>query len=260
MRDISKNIRDLRMKKEITQDELAEQLFVTRQTVSNYETGRTRPDIDMLIRIAEALSTDVNTVIYGIPVPADRKQMRKKAIIGLILTALLAVSLAIFVPYVENYGRIYFIMWPIYIMRFLVKPLCFLLMGWTLMQFLGLRGKLTPLRGNAAKWGRYALWLVLLILFVLILPFIISVFSGSTPDWVPRFWTDIAFRVLFVYLPKLSFLNLPVVMLLIGAGLWLCGFVSGGGSKPKQPADDASGQTEEDAAGDEDGGQQSEQV
>lgn len=45
MRDIGKNIRTLREKKGMTQEELAQALFVTRQTVSNYETGRSRPDI-----------------------------------------------------------------------------------------------------------------------------------------------------------------------------------------------------------------------
>lgn len=39
MRDIGKNIRDLRQQKHLTQEELAEQLFVTRQTISNYENG-----------------------------------------------------------------------------------------------------------------------------------------------------------------------------------------------------------------------------
>ena len=39
MRDIGKNIRTLREKKGMTQEELAQALFVTRQTVSNYETG-----------------------------------------------------------------------------------------------------------------------------------------------------------------------------------------------------------------------------
>lgn len=42
MRDIGKNIRTLREKKGMTQEELAQALFVTRQTVSNYETGRSR--------------------------------------------------------------------------------------------------------------------------------------------------------------------------------------------------------------------------
>ncbi|MCI6486454.1 MAG: helix-turn-helix domain-containing protein [Clostridiales bacterium] len=43
MRDVGKNIKDLRQGRGLTQDELAERLFVSRQTVSNYELGRTRP-------------------------------------------------------------------------------------------------------------------------------------------------------------------------------------------------------------------------
>ena len=57
MRDIGKNIRDLRQQKHLTQEELAEQLFVTRQTVSNYENGRTRPDVDQILRLAEIFET-----------------------------------------------------------------------------------------------------------------------------------------------------------------------------------------------------------
>lgn len=41
MRDIGKNIRELRQRQNMTQDELAARLFVTRQTVSNYENGHT---------------------------------------------------------------------------------------------------------------------------------------------------------------------------------------------------------------------------
>ena len=39
MRDIGKNIKTLRIRRGMTQDELAEAPYVTRQTVSNYETG-----------------------------------------------------------------------------------------------------------------------------------------------------------------------------------------------------------------------------
>ena len=39
MGDIGKNIRFLRIQKKLSQDQLAESLHVTRQTVSNYETG-----------------------------------------------------------------------------------------------------------------------------------------------------------------------------------------------------------------------------
>ena len=66
MRDIGKNIRSLREKKGMTQEALAEALFVTRQTVSNYETGRSRPDVEMLTALAEALGADaVINIRYG---------------------------------------------------------------------------------------------------------------------------------------------------------------------------------------------------
>ena len=45
MREIGKNIRDLRQRCQLTQEELAQKLHVTRQTVSNYEMGKSRPDV-----------------------------------------------------------------------------------------------------------------------------------------------------------------------------------------------------------------------
>ena len=53
MRDIGKNIKDLRIRAKLTQEELAEKLFVTRQTVSNYENGKSRPDVDMIVKIGQ---------------------------------------------------------------------------------------------------------------------------------------------------------------------------------------------------------------
>ena len=58
-RSIGSNIKKLRVKQGLTKDELAQALFVTRQTVSNYETGRSNPDVDMLQRISEVLHTDI---------------------------------------------------------------------------------------------------------------------------------------------------------------------------------------------------------
>ena len=63
---------------------LAEKLFVTRQTVSNYETGKSRPDVEMLTRIAEVLETDVSTLIYGPKPPIQNSQLRS-LIIGAVL-------------------------------------------------------------------------------------------------------------------------------------------------------------------------------
>ena len=89
MRDIGKNIRDLRQARNMTQDDLAERLFVTRQTVSNYETGRTKPDVDMLVRIAEVLEIDINALLYGLPQPPERKREIRKLVLAVCLVLIL---------------------------------------------------------------------------------------------------------------------------------------------------------------------------
>ena len=67
MNEIGKNIRKLREEKKLTQEELAEKMHITRQSVSNYETSRSRPDVEMLKMLAEALDTDIETILYGKP-------------------------------------------------------------------------------------------------------------------------------------------------------------------------------------------------
>ena len=56
MNQISKNIKQLRAEKGWTQQEMADVLFVTRQTISNWENGKSMPDVDTLIQIAEKLN------------------------------------------------------------------------------------------------------------------------------------------------------------------------------------------------------------
>ena len=56
MANISKNIKRLRKENNLTQDALAEKLFVTRQTVSYWETGRNQPTLDMLGDLSAALN------------------------------------------------------------------------------------------------------------------------------------------------------------------------------------------------------------
>ena len=62
---IPKNIKRLRQQAGLTQDQLAEKLFVTRQTVSLWENGKTQPDIETLERIAAVFQVDLMTVLYG---------------------------------------------------------------------------------------------------------------------------------------------------------------------------------------------------
>ena len=62
---ISNNLRQLRLNSGMTQEQVAEKIGVTRQALSSYESGRTRPDIDMLLRLSEVYGTDIDGVVYG---------------------------------------------------------------------------------------------------------------------------------------------------------------------------------------------------
>ncbi|MCR4962913.1 MAG: helix-turn-helix domain-containing protein [Firmicutes bacterium] len=64
MADFSLNLKRLRKKSNLSQDALAEQLCVSRQTVSSWERGKSYPDLDILMQISEILHTTPNELLY----------------------------------------------------------------------------------------------------------------------------------------------------------------------------------------------------
>ena len=64
---VGKNIKAFREQKNLTQEQLAEQLNVTRQAVSSWENEKTQPDVETLHKIACALECSVEELIYGEP-------------------------------------------------------------------------------------------------------------------------------------------------------------------------------------------------
>lgn len=54
-----------RKKMKITQEELAERLDITRQTVSRWENDSALPDVDMLIRLCNLFDCDMDTLVRG---------------------------------------------------------------------------------------------------------------------------------------------------------------------------------------------------
>ena len=57
----------------LSQEALASRLHVTRQTISNWEVGKSMPDIDSLKLLAEALSVPVEQLIYGKPQGSEKQ-------------------------------------------------------------------------------------------------------------------------------------------------------------------------------------------
>ncbi len=68
---IGEQIRRLRKKQNMTQNALAEQLFVTPQAVSQWERGVTLPDTDKLSEVASALHTSVNVLTGTVATTPD---------------------------------------------------------------------------------------------------------------------------------------------------------------------------------------------
>lgn len=58
-----KNLQKIRKQKGLSQEMLAMQLHVVRQTVSKWEKGLSVPDADMLIKLADILEVDVGTLL-----------------------------------------------------------------------------------------------------------------------------------------------------------------------------------------------------
>jgi len=65
MNMVSDSIKKLRKEKKLTQDQLAEQLHVTRQAISNWEIGKTQPDVETLTQLAKIFGVSVERIIYG---------------------------------------------------------------------------------------------------------------------------------------------------------------------------------------------------
>lgn len=59
------NIGYLRKKQGITQEELAERMYVSRQTVSRWETDSVYPDVETVIRLCDILECDMETLVRG---------------------------------------------------------------------------------------------------------------------------------------------------------------------------------------------------
>ena len=62
---ISNFIKTKRKDLGITQDELAEKLFVTEKAISRWETGRGTPDISLLLPLSKELNIDVSELLNG---------------------------------------------------------------------------------------------------------------------------------------------------------------------------------------------------
>lgn len=108
--EIGKQIKKYRTEMKFSQDELAEKIFVSRQTISNLENNKSYPDVKSLLLLGSLFSVSLDILIKG-----DLEEMKEKVktedinnfkhdgnifAIFLLLTIILPVPLVRFMGYV----------------------------------------------------------------------------------------------------------------------------------------------------------------
>ena len=82
---IGENIQFLRKKRNITQEALAEQIGVSRQTIAKWEAGESAPDLDVADRLCQALEISLDELAHEPQFdPPPESGPGKKHIFGLV--------------------------------------------------------------------------------------------------------------------------------------------------------------------------------
>ncbi|KRN97655.1 hypothetical protein IV54_GL001230 [Levilactobacillus paucivorans] len=63
--EFSQQLVKIRRRRNLSQEQLARQLFVSRQSISKWEQGETSPDIGTLVKLANLLQVDLNELVSG---------------------------------------------------------------------------------------------------------------------------------------------------------------------------------------------------
>ena len=98
----------------LSQEELAEKIFVTRQSVSNWETGKTYPDLQSLLRLSELFGLSLDELIKGdieiMKETIDREEIQKMNRWGNLLAVLFLAMVILPVPLLKTLDTLGFLL------------------------------------------------------------------------------------------------------------------------------------------------------
>ncbi len=111
--ELQNQIKKYRKLMKLSQEELAEKVYVTRQTVSNWENGKSYPDIHSLLTLSSLFEVSLDELIKG-DIELMKKEISKKDVdlhnyYSNIFSIIFVVCLITFVPvvkYLKVYGLI----------------------------------------------------------------------------------------------------------------------------------------------------------
>ena len=100
--EFGKQIQKLRQEAQLSQEELAERIYVSRQTISNWENDKSYPDVNSLVLLSETFQISLDKLIKGdIEVMKDviqKEEIEKMNRYGGIYTMMLIASAVSAVP------------------------------------------------------------------------------------------------------------------------------------------------------------------
>ena len=100
--EIGKRLKEFRNRQGMTQDDLAERLYVTRQTISSWENDKSYPDIHSLLMMSELFNVSLDTLVKGdieiMKEKIDRESIRNFRRDSSIFAGLLFACAVLFLP------------------------------------------------------------------------------------------------------------------------------------------------------------------
>ena len=109
--EVGNQIKKYRQSINLTQEELAEKIYVTRQTVSNWENGKNYPDLNSLIMLCDLFNISLDILVKGDVIEMKKQvvqdDVRKFKRDTVIFTVLMIVTLLSAIPlflYLELVG------------------------------------------------------------------------------------------------------------------------------------------------------------
>lgn len=115
--ELGKQIKMYRLENKLSQEELADRIYVSRQTISNWENDKSYPDINSLVLLSEVFKVSLDKLIKGdVDVMKDviqKEEVDKMNHYGKIFTIMLIVTVVSVVPLFMWLGFWAFIPWGI---------------------------------------------------------------------------------------------------------------------------------------------------
>lgn len=116
--NLSKQIIHLRKEFNLSQEDLAEKVFVSRQSISNWERGKSYPDIESLLLLSNVFDVSLDHLVKGdvnmMKNEINRRELDKWTWMMLLYLLLAAISVMPIVRFIGMYGVVIpFILWLI---------------------------------------------------------------------------------------------------------------------------------------------------